>query len=100
MMVSRVPAYLAVVVTALTIASPVAAQRSGKPLLEQVARAMGGKEKILGIRTLVIEGTGREYNVGQNTAPDDALGHYEVTAYRRAFDFSGRRWQQESTREP
>ena len=100
MIVSRAPGYLAAVLTALTLASPVAAQRSGKPLLEQVARAMGGKDKVLGIRTLLIEGTGREYNVGQNASPDAELGYYEVTAYRRAIDFAGRRWQQESTREP
>ena len=100
MFVSRIYGPLAIVVAGLTLASPVAAQRPGKPLLEQVARAMGGQERVLGVRTLALEGTGREYNVGQNAAPDAELGFYDVTSYRRTIDFAGKRWRQESTREP
>jgi glyoxylase-like metal-dependent hydrolase (beta-lactamase superfamily II) len=95
----RIARWLTLTATIIT-ASPAAAQRPGKPLIDQVATAMGGKEKVLAVRTLVLEGIGREYNFGQNKAPAAPLDPYEVTTYRRAIDFANRRWRQELTREP
>jgi glyoxylase-like metal-dependent hydrolase (beta-lactamase superfamily II) len=67
--------------------------------MERVARAMGGQDRVLGVRTLVLEGAGKEYDIGQNSAPGAAPNLFEVTAYRRAIDFANRRWRQESTRQ-
>lgn len=87
-------------VAALTTSSHLAAQRPGKPLLEDVARAMGGRDRVLAVRTLVIEGTGDNYNLGQNAAPAAELPRYEVTEFRRSIDFAGRRWLHDQTRVP
>jgi glyoxylase-like metal-dependent hydrolase (beta-lactamase superfamily II) len=81
------------------VAPAVSAQRPGKPRIEQAVRAMGGQERVLGIRTIVLEGTGTEYDLGQNQAPGEDLNKYEVTAYRRSIDFANSRWRQEYTRE-
>src|SRR6266498_2448914 len=76
------------------------AQRPGGPLVAEVARAMGGRERILAVRTLILEGTGENYNLGQNKLPDAPLAVFAVTSYRRSIDFANRRWLQDQTREP
>ena len=84
----------------LTLAATADAQRPAKPLIEGMARAMGGRDRILAVRTIVVEGTGENYNLGQNILPDAPLPVFAVTAYRRSIDFANRRWQQDQTREP
>lgn len=87
---------------ALVIAMPasVNAQKPGGPLITEVAQAMGGRDRILAVRTLVLEGTGENYNLGQNILPDAPLPVYAVTSFKRSIDFANRRWQQDQTREP
>jgi glyoxylase-like metal-dependent hydrolase (beta-lactamase superfamily II) len=66
--------------------------------LDDVARAMGGRDRVLAIRTLSLEGRGENYNFGQNLSPEADLPVFEVTEYRRLFDFPQRRWRQEQVR--
>jgi len=84
----------------LLFASDAWAQRPGKPLIEEVAQAMGGRDRILSVRTLLIEGTGENYNLGQNTSPEAPLPVYAVTELRRSIDFANKRWRHEQSREP
>lgn len=69
------------------------------PAFDAAVRAMGGKERILAVRTLVLEGTGENLNFGQNHTPF-AESKFEVTSFRRAYDFRNRRWFQDQTRVP
>ncbi|HET9455551.1 MAG TPA: MBL fold metallo-hydrolase [Gemmatimonadaceae bacterium] len=69
------------------------------PALDGAVRAMGGKERILAVRTLVLEGRGENLNFGQNHTPF-AESKFEVTSFRRAYDFRNRRWFQDQTRVP
>lgn len=85
---------------AFCLASGAAGQRPGKPLLEEVAQAMGGRDRILGVRTLVLEGAGENYNLGQNKSPETALPVYAVTEFRRTIDLANKRWRHEQSREP
>ena len=71
----------------------------GSPALEAAARTMGGKERILAIRTLILEGTGDNLNFGQNLTPYAETG-FEVTSFRRSFDYTNRRWFLDQTRVP
>ena len=50
------------------------------------ANALGGREKILAIKTLTIEGEGSAPNVGQNTMPDSDLPVWKVTEFKRVID--------------
>jgi glyoxylase-like metal-dependent hydrolase (beta-lactamase superfamily II) len=84
----------------LLLVPDAAAQRPGRPLIEEVARAMGGRDRILSVRTLLLEGTGEQYNLGQNTSPEATLPVYAVTEFRRSIDFANRRWRHEQSREP
>jgi glyoxylase-like metal-dependent hydrolase (beta-lactamase superfamily II) len=69
------------------------------PALEAAAQAMGGKDRLLAIRTLVLEGTGEQLSFGQNHTPY-AETMFEVTSWTRSFDFPNRRWFMDMTRVP
>lgn len=68
--------------------------------VDAVARAMGGRDRVLAVRTLTMLGRGSNYNLGQNAAPYDSLPMFEVTEFRRIADFPQRRWRQEQVRVP
>ena len=71
----------------------------GSATLEAVASAMGGKDRVLAVHTIVVEGPGDNFNFGQSLTPDAPLPRYEVTQSRRAFDFANKRWLLDQTRE-
>lgn len=66
--------------------------------LDAVTNALGGKSRLLGIRTLQLEGRGRLLYFGQTETPYGST-NFTVTAFERAYDFSARRWQQTQLRE-
>jgi glyoxylase-like metal-dependent hydrolase (beta-lactamase superfamily II) len=68
--------------------------------LDDVARAMGGRDRVAAVRTLVLEGTGENFNLGQNLTPTADLPRFEVTQHRRSYDFVARRWFMDQTRVP
>jgi glyoxylase-like metal-dependent hydrolase (beta-lactamase superfamily II) len=100
MLTSHCSRWLIPGVATLALSTAAPAQRPGKPVLEEVAAAMGGRDRILAVKTLVFEGTGENYNLGQNPAAEAPLPVYAVTKYRRAIDFPNRRWRIDQTREP
>jgi glyoxylase-like metal-dependent hydrolase (beta-lactamase superfamily II) len=69
------------------------------PALDAAAAAMGGRDRLLAVRTLVLEGTGWNLNYGQNHTPN-ADTRFEVTAFRWSTDFPNRRHLIDLTREP
>src|SRR6266853_951491 len=54
----------------------------------EAADALGGRHKLLEIRTLTIEGEGSAPNVGQNTMPDGELPVWKVTEFKRTIDLA------------
>ena len=80
-------------------ASPTAAQ-SGRGIVERVAHAMGGTRQVLAVKTIMLRGSGENYNLGQNVTPEAELPLYNVTSYVRVIDFRNGRWRQDQTREP
>jgi glyoxylase-like metal-dependent hydrolase (beta-lactamase superfamily II) len=85
-------------IIALALALP-AALAAQSPALDAAAAALGGKDRILAVRTLVLEGTGTQLNFGQNLTPTTET-QFEMTAYRAAFDYANRRHLVDITREP
>jgi glyoxylase-like metal-dependent hydrolase (beta-lactamase superfamily II) len=69
-------------------------------VVDQAANAIGGRDRILAVNTLILEGEGENYNLGQNRSPDAELPRYKVTSFRRAIDFANGRARQEQTRTP
>lgn len=89
---------LATSALALAIASN-SLPAQGSATLDAAARAMGGKDRVLAVRTLILEGRGENLNFGQNYTPD-ADTKFEVTSFRRATDYANKRWLLDQTREP
>ena len=72
--------------------------QSGRGLVERVAQAMGGAKHVLAVKTIMLRGTGENYNLGQNVSPDADLPLYNVTSYVRVIDFKNARWRQDQTK--
>ena len=72
--------------------------RTGQDVIEDAAEAMGGAEVIAAATTLVMEGTGSTYRLGQNPSPEADLPVYELHSYRKEVDLDNRRWRTEQIR--
>jgi len=69
-------------------------------VINDAAAALGGRDRIEAVKTLVIEGEGTNGNLGQDMRPEATTQSFKVTAYKRAVDLAGRRWRIEQTRTP
>lgn len=87
---------LALVALALPLGGAVVAQSAA---LDAAANAMGGKDRLLQVRTVVLQGTGTQLNFGQNLTPS-AETHFEVTSLTRSIDFANNRWFLDLSRVP
>jgi glyoxylase-like metal-dependent hydrolase (beta-lactamase superfamily II) len=69
-------------------------------IIEDAAEALGGRDRILSLRTLTIEGEGTNGNLGQDMTPEASSQTFSVTAYRRLVDLTAERFRVEQTRTP
>ena len=72
--------------------------QSGIKAIDSAAEALGGKDKILAIRTLTIEGSGVAPNIGQNPFPEGPLPTWWVPEFKRSMDLTNRRARTEQHR--
>jgi glyoxylase-like metal-dependent hydrolase (beta-lactamase superfamily II) len=85
------------------VAASVAACTTATPEQQMVydaADALGGRDRILAIRTLEMEGGGTNGNLGQDMTMEATGQQFMVTAYRRVLDLPNRRARTEQTRTP
>jgi len=68
-------------------------------VIHDTAEALGGRARIEGIKTLVIEGDGIAPNLGQNLTPDTDLPVWKVTEFSRVIDPSKSRMRVKQVRE-
>jgi hypothetical protein len=86
-------------VVALAILSGACTRESPeRQAIRDAADAMGGREKILAVKTLTIEGEGDAPNVGQNTMPDSELPNWKVTGLKRTIDLKNHRMRMQQVR--
>ena len=71
-----------------------------KQLPREAAVAMTGSPATLNdiSRLLMVEGTGVNFNLGQNMTPDAELPKFTVTNFQRVMQFGAGRWRQDQTR--
>src|SRR5687768_5105206 len=69
-------------------------------VIDDAASALGGRERLLAVKTLVIEGEGTQYNLGQDVVPGAAGQTFEIAQYKRAIDVAGERARTELVRVP
>jgi glyoxylase-like metal-dependent hydrolase (beta-lactamase superfamily II) len=87
---------LAVLMIAVTCARPTPEQQ----VINDAAQALGGAERLRAIKTIVLEGEGTHYNLGQDVVPGASGQTFAVTQYKRAIDVAGDRARTELTRVP
>lgn len=68
--------------------------------VNDAASALGGADRLLAVKTLVIEGEGTQYNLGQDLSPGASGETFAMTQYKRALDVLGERARTELTRVP
>ena len=69
------------------------------PFVAGMAAALGGADVVEKTATLVLEGDGESYYVGENRAPDSDLPVFE-TRFRQAYDWGHGRFRKEELRLP
>ena len=69
-------------------------------IVNEAAAALGGRERILAVKTLVIEGAGVNGNLGQDMTMDAASQAFTLTEYTRRIDVGAGRQRVEQTRTP
>jgi glyoxylase-like metal-dependent hydrolase (beta-lactamase superfamily II) len=69
-------------------------------IVHDAATALGGRDRVLAVKTLVVEGTGMQYNFGQDLTPEATGQHFVIDRYRRAMDVASGRIRTELTRRP
>ena len=89
----------------LAVLTVLAATSCARPTPEQqvvndAARALGGAERIQAVKTIVLEGEGTQYNLGQDVVPNASGQTFHVTPYKRAIDVAGERARTELVRVP
>src|SRR5688572_536405 len=87
------------VISTIAVSFAASSLLAQSPALDAAAQAMGGKDRLLAIRTLVLEGTGEQLSFGQNHTPY-AETMFDVTSWTRSFEFPSRRWFMDMTRVP
>jgi glyoxylase-like metal-dependent hydrolase (beta-lactamase superfamily II) len=82
-----------VLATAMATATAAVAfgQSAGMKAIASAAEALGGKEKIVAVKTLVMEGSGVVENVGQNPHPEGPLPTWWVPEFKRSIDLMNNR---------
>src|SRR5262245_8078664 len=84
----------------LTSAVACAQQTPEQQLINDAAQALGGRDKLLKVRTIVIEGEGRQFNLGQDLRPDATGQTFSVANLSRRSDLVAGRSRTELTRTP
>ena len=69
-------------------------------IINDAAQALGGRDRIQAVKTLTIEGTGMNGNLGQDMTPDTTSERFDLTGYKRVVDVAAGRARIEQTRTP
>jgi glyoxylase-like metal-dependent hydrolase (beta-lactamase superfamily II) len=86
--------------TLVVVSSGCAAATPEQQMMNDVAAALGGRDRLLAVRTLVAEGQGTQYNLGQDMRPKANGQTFTLSPWRRATDVTSSRSRTELTRTP
>ncbi|HEY6509438.1 MAG TPA: hypothetical protein VIY56_15565, partial [Vicinamibacterales bacterium] len=69
-------------------------------IVNDAAAALGGADRVMAVKTLVLDGTGTQYNLGQDVVPGATGQTFTMSAFKRTLDVAGGRARTELTRTP
>src|SRR5213593_3644836 len=85
------------VITAATGCAPATPEQQ---TINDAAAALGGRGRILAVKTIVLEGEGTNGNLGQDMTMDATGQAFKLSGYKRSIDVAGARARTEQTRTP
>lgn len=68
--------------------------------LDDAMAAVGGRDRVQAVKTIVVAGEGVNYNLGQDLRPEADGQQFAVSAYERKIDVANRRQRITQTRTP
>ena len=77
-----------------------ASQPPEQRFVNDALRAVGGKARVEAVKTILIEGEGVNYNLGQDIKPEAATQTFAITGFTRKIDVASGRQRVEQTRTP
>src|SRR5450631_558895 len=83
---------------ALTLTAAFAHAQTDRDVVHAAAEALGGTNRIQRIKTLIIEGHGKQPNIGQNVTPDSPLPDWNVPEFKHTLDLAHGRTRVEQHR--
>jgi glyoxylase-like metal-dependent hydrolase (beta-lactamase superfamily II) len=87
--------------SALLVCNIACAQRTPEQqFADDLAAALGGRERVLAVRTLVLEGEGRQFNLGQDMRPGASDQTFALSGWKRQIDLAQPHFKTELTRTP
>lgn len=86
------------IIQALTLTAAFVHAQTERSLIHAAAEALGGTDRIQAVKTLIIEGHGKQPNIGQNVTPDAPLPDWNVPEFKRTIDFAHRSMRVEQHR--
>ena len=100
-MTKHSPAYAAIsTAAAVLLLTCCTSQPSEQRFVNDALRAVGGRDRVESVKTIVIEGDGVNYNLGQDMKPEAATQQFAITGFVRKIDVANRRQRLEQTRTP
>lgn len=69
-------------------------------IVNDAATALGGADRVSAVKTLVLDGTGTQYNLGQDVVPGAKGQTFTMSAFKRTIDVAGGRARTDLTRKP
>lgn len=87
-------------IAVLLLVSCASPQTPEQQFVNDAMRAVGGRAKIEAVKSIVIEGTGVNYNLGQDMKPEASTQAFDIGGYVRKIDVANRRQRVEQTRTP
>jgi glyoxylase-like metal-dependent hydrolase (beta-lactamase superfamily II) len=87
-------------VLALALIGACAPKSPEQRIVADAAAALGGRERVLAAKTLVIDGDGTNGNLGQDMTMEAVGQKFVVNAYKRRVDFENARARVEQIRTP
>ena len=87
-------------IAAVAMLAGCAPQPPEQQFLNDALRAVGGRNRVEAVKTIVIQGEGINYNLGQDEKPEAATQTFAITGFVRKIDVASGRQRVEQTRTP
>lgn len=89
-----------VICCSLCVISSCTPRTPEQQFVDDALRAVGGRDRIEKVKTIAIEGTGVNYNLGQDMKPDASTQQFAISGYMRKIDVEQGKQRVEQTRTP